>query len=274
MDSITITYEKPGIYPVTLKATDINTCVREDIAIGQITVFDQDFSIMPEDSICNGEQIVLNAEGGVSYEWSPQEELSNPSSKNPIASPDTTKFFKVFIRDKNGCEYEDSVLINVVPFFDADFLVEKNNSCDGLPTVIFRNNSLNATKYLWNFGDGTTSEEFHPSKVFNESDTFQVTLTSFRSFCEQQKTSNVSVIETYVPNVISPNEDGKNEQFQIITDEPVDLTIANRLGKVVYQKDNYDNSFTGTALSTGVYYYNIEFREDKQSCQGWLHILK
>lgn len=40
----------------------------------------------------------------------------------------------------------------------------------------FRNNSLNSSYYLWDFGDGTTSPEDHPEHIYPHAGTYSVTL--------------------------------------------------------------------------------------------------
>ncbi len=47
--------------------------------------------------------------------------------------------------------------------------------CSG-DTVHFLNTSLNATTYLWNFGDGDTSSLFTPTHIYADSGTYHVTL--------------------------------------------------------------------------------------------------
>ena len=43
-------------------------------------------------------------------------------------------------------------------------------------TVQFLNTSTNATSYLWNFGDGTTSTQFNPTHVYNFPGGFNLSL--------------------------------------------------------------------------------------------------
>lgn len=48
--------------------------------------------------------------------------------------------------------------------------------CTAPCAVLFDNTSTNATSYLWNFGDGTTSTEINPTKTYNVGGTYSVSL--------------------------------------------------------------------------------------------------
>ena len=57
---------------------------------------------------------------------------------------------------------------------------------DGL-TVTFTNSSTDATSYLWNFGDGTTSTETSPVHSYSAADDYKVTLTAANDAGDQNK---------------------------------------------------------------------------------------
>lgn len=65
----------------------------------------------------------------------------------------------------------------------------------------------------------------------------------------------------FIPNVITPNGDGKNDQFVV---KGLDLypgsrlEIYNRWGNQVYRSDNYSNNWKGEGLSAGIYYYVLK----------------
>ncbi len=275
-DSIPINYALPGTYQVALTATDINTCVRVSKAIGTINVFDYDFKIMPPDSICFGDQIKLQAQGGVIYQWEPGFSLDDPTIATPIAKPDTTTTYKVHVVDKNACEFEDSVEIKVIPQVIADFSYSKSYDCFETPRVDFTNTSVNASDFNWDFGDGNTTDEFEPVHQFtNQKDTtFTVTLHAGKSFCSSDKQLPVTNIKTFIPNFISPNNDGKNDVFEVITDKSVELKIFNRWGKKLLETDNYTNNWPAESVSSGVYFYEVILPDKKTTCTGWLHVMQ
>ena len=83
-----------------------------------------------------------------------------------------------------------------------------------LPTaaVQFTNNSINATSYLWDFGDGTTSTAVNPLYIYTYADTFTVKLTATSgSGCD-----NTMIKRNYI---IVKNANGvsqiSNSEFQI-----------------------------------------------------------
>ena len=58
----------------------------------------------------------------------------------------------------------------------ASFSLEQ--SASSFLEYIFTNNSLNATSYLWDFGDGNTSTEESPNYTYDKADMYEVTLTA------------------------------------------------------------------------------------------------
>lgn len=273
-DVVTVLYDTPGEYSVSLLVTDTASCPLQDLAEASITIHGHEYSVMDSAKICFGSSIMLNAEGGENYSWQPAFYLSNPDSKNPVASPDTTMYFHVAITSENGCVGEDSVLIAVVPDFTVDFSVSKTNHCHGAPDIHFSNHSLGAASFRWSLGDGVVVAEDSLVYNYQRTDTFSVVLTGFLDGCEKTKAIELPVVETLIPNVITPNGDGKNDTFQVLTTEQVDVYIFNRWGSKVFEQEDYQNDFTANDLSNGVYYYEVVFREGGPACNGWLHVLK
>lgn len=76
----------------------------------------------------------------------------------------------------------------------ADFESDKVYSCSTPTTINFKNNSLNANTYKWDFGDGSSSIVKDPVKTYTVSGTYSVTLTATGGSC------------TILPSITSKNE--------------------------------------------------------------------
>ena len=81
------------------------------------------------------------------------------------------------------------------------------------------------------------------------------------------------------PNVISANNDGLNDEFEIL-DLPVntELVIYNRWGKKVFKSENYQNNWDGKDISgnelvEGVYFYTYYISENLKG-QGFIHLIR
>jgi gliding motility-associated-like protein len=92
-------------------------------------------------------------------------------------------------------------------------------------------------------------------------------------------------IELFVPEVITPNGDGKNDFFIIkgTQGKSVNLIVFNRWGNKVYENNQYDNTWDGTPnaggiigdgkLPQGTYYYIVEFSDgETKSLNGFVVI--
>jgi len=75
--------------------------------------------------------------------------------------------------------------------------------------------------------------------------------------------------EFFIPTMITPNQDGKNDYFEIagLNDNYPNckVTIINRWGDVVFKEDGYEKPWDGTrkgkALPIGTYYYIIQLND-------------
>jgi gliding motility-associated-like protein len=78
-----------------------------------------------------------------------------------------------------------------------------------------------------------------------------------------------------VPNVITPNGDGKNDTFEIRElQESISLQIYNRWGKLVWASADYQNDWTGRELAQGTYFYRIASNSGCSPRQtGWVLVM-
>ncbi len=105
------------IYTVT--ATDENGCTATD----QVQVIVENCATppacnvvvfaCPDKTMCKDGFAQLVVSGGVSWEWSPRESLTNFESDIPIAAPTVTTQYTVTVTDENGCTGTDQVIVFV-----------------------------------------------------------------------------------------------------------------------------------------------------------------
>ncbi|MBO9701663.1 MAG: gliding motility-associated C-terminal domain-containing protein [Sporocytophaga sp.] len=85
--------------------------------------------------------------------------------------------------------------------------------------------------------------------------------------------------ELVIPNLMTPNHDGKNETYIIRDVNNYDilpgakLEVYNRWGERVYKNSSYDNSWNAANISDGMYYYYLKTGCAKDEYKGWLHII-
>ena len=86
--------------------------------------------------------------------------------------------------------------VNIKPQPVANFMVANDEGCDPLVSQ-FNNYSVLADSYDWDFGDGTTGHEEHPTHAFaanGATTTFAVTLTAHDDLgCSDVTTREVTV---------------------------------------------------------------------------------
>jgi gliding motility-associated-like protein/uncharacterized repeat protein (TIGR01451 family) len=83
-----------------------------------------------------------------------------------------------------------------------------------------------------------------------------------------------------IPNVFTPNGDGRNDTFTIPNVnqyEQNELVILNRWGGEVYQTKNYQNTWTGDKLEDGTYFYSLKVKNSKgeqEEYKGYVTLLR
>lgn len=95
----------------------------------------------------------------------------------------------------NGCRVDTTVQIRVLdPRPEFTFQVQ----CNIPGRVNFTNTSVNATSYLWSFGDGNTSTQTSPSHTYLNPGNYTVTLaaTNSNTGCTAEYTRNITLSNT------------------------------------------------------------------------------
>jgi gliding motility-associated-like protein len=217
---------------------------------------------------CGGIPATLNtSEPYATYNWS-------NGSQDPTITVGTGTY-SVTVVDDNGCQGA-SASVNVISANDPVALFTSDN----LPTVFpgtgiqYTNQSTidggTITGYSWFVdstfaGNGTTADY-----VFANPGQYNVTLTVTTSQgCTSTYTYVQTVIPTeiIVPNVFSPNGDGKNDvlEFSGVEYYPnSSLQVFNRWGNEVFASASYKNTWRAPDVSEGTYYYVLKVSNGKE----------
>ncbi len=186
---------------------------------------------------------------------------------------------KLYVMDSTTCNKVDSFSRTIVASISAfsDFEIARD-SCS--LEVTFINKSVPSpgqpTTYLWDFGDGDTSNKANPSHRFERTGTYTITLiTNPGTVCADTATKTYyidgdSTDQIVVPNVFTPNNDNLNDCFQVTglnnkCDE-YHIWIRNRWGNLFYESTNPEACWNGknevgVDASVGVYYYIIKIKK-------------
>ncbi|MBL6445787.1 gliding motility-associated C-terminal domain-containing protein [Fulvivirga sp. 29W222] len=270
---ITHNYKAPGKYKVVLRAIDDDTCIGEDIATTVVTVSQPSFTASDDAQLCYGDELRLTASGGTNYQWISADSTFLSNERTPVVSPEKNTIYYVSMTDSNGCNGRDTVFVEVIPQVVIDFEYEKLHDCFSRPPVRFTNKSGEGDSFHWLLGDGNTSEEDEFIYLYDNDGTYNVTLVGAREFCVYEKSASITVRTVKVPNVITPGVKEHNDTFIIESGTQVHLKILNRWGKLLYEDEDYNNTWDGEGHPSGVYYYEAEVAEET-ICKGWVHLIK
>ena len=129
-----------GTTTYTVTGTDANGCVNTDqvdVTVNPLPTVDGN-----DEVICNGDQVVLNGTGAVSYVW------SNGVIDGVAFAPTSTNTYTVTGTDANGCSNTGDaiVTVNALPIVDAG---TDQTVCDGVQVTLA---GSGAQSYSWNNG--------------------------------------------------------------------------------------------------------------------------
>ena len=142
------------------------------------------------------------------------------------------------------------------------------------PTAYFANGSVGGVDYLWDFGWLGASADVNPIFTFPDTDLgeFPVCLTTTNEFgCADTACHTVtlnSVLQVWVPNAFTPEQDGLNEIFlPIIKGAKPDgyhFTIFDRWGTVIFESTEIGEPWIGDVrdgkafAANGTYVWRLE----------------
>jgi hypothetical protein len=204
------------------------------------------FDLGPDKILCDQPSYVIStglSDPGFIFQW------SNGMATSSVSVSATGKYV---VKVSGNCSsFKDSVNVTFrkkpVPFT----LGESKTLCEFKPVSLASLNDTTGFKITWQ--DGSQGATFVAS-------TFGTYWVTVKNECGQVsdtvKYSQVKADISKIPNVITPNGDGKNDYFKIdpIMVGEASLRIVKRWGKEVYWSPQYFNDWDGGNLDPGVYF--------------------
>jgi len=139
------TYSATGNYPVQLTVSNSKGCIKtiaDTIAIIDKPAFD----VTSDTLICSIDTLQLTATGTGSILWTPNYNINNQNSFNPLVSPKTTTTYSATLTETPGCFATKSVVVNVI---DKVTLNAGNDSTICQTDSIRLNPVSDGLHYLW-----------------------------------------------------------------------------------------------------------------------------
>jgi gliding motility-associated-like protein len=223
----------------------------------------------PDIEICQNESAELTA--GFVGQWAGYSQ----AEVLEVASAGTY----LFTYSQEGCSVSDEIEVVVIPlpYFSA---ASTQYACIGETYVIDLTSPLEAD-YVWsNGGQLPYTEVDQPGTYYatitNECGTRVAAIDVIFEDCES---------EVYTPSCFTPNNDGLNDVWQIVTRniQSLNAKVMNRWGEVVFESTDLNPVWTGgfdaggTYVADGYYFWRVEYvmRNGQRNVQeGSMFILR
>jgi gliding motility-associated-like protein len=277
-----------GTYSVVI--TNSATGCFSSSATSTVTINANPVVVVTGDSVCQGNLATISTTitptGTYNYVW------TVPSGANPGNVPTFTTaisgtYSVIATNTVTGCSStSQSGVATISPAFSftiTDACVNNNFTLEVVPNA--NSFDVNTANFTWQYAGnpvGTNSSTFDVTSYLNSTTavetlplTFSVIVQS--NGCQQTDAIVLNRIYCQIQKGISPNNDGKNENFDLRQMNVQQLSIYNRYGTKVYSKSEYSNEWVGQSdagneLPDGTYYYVIEFKNNQASKTGWIYI--
>ena len=276
-----ITINAPGTYSITVSDLSTGCSSTENITMQPPTQINIT-SALTQNITCAGASngsIIITTDNstGVTYNWNPN--ISSTSNANNLIPGSYT----VTVSNDDLCEDDTTLIISQpLPIIVAmvDSLGSECGEANGSLSVN-ASGGLGGFSYSWS--NGITG----PSISGIDAGNYTVTVTD-NSGCSVNQVFDLGctpLVPIVVPQLITPNNDGKNDLWIIQNVEQypdMKVWVYNRWGNLVYQSQPYQNNWNGYyteggnvngPLPASTYFYLIDtMKKSQDPIKGYLEI--
>ena len=219
-------------------------------------------SLTGDTMLCPGTSLQLTAlnPDALTYRW-------NTGATTPLITVATPGTYAVLLTYAGGCTSRDSLVLLPAPLAPAFSLGPDTTLCLETP-LLLRAPAFSGPGATLRWSDGSTG----PTLQVQGPGLYSLQLsTRCDSRTVSRRVDYASCL--LIPNVITPNEDGRNDRFVIqgLLHGPWELSIFNRWGREVYATTTYGHDW-GAEAAAGVYYYLL--RQGSVHYRGTVEVLR
>lgn len=279
------TYATFGVYTITLTVSngDCMQTLSRDVKINPIPPI-VDFDYFPPEGCAPHTVSFVNESlyaDPTTYFWKFGASEGTSRATDPTYTYQEPGVYSVTLSATN--ELGDTVsltkelIIEVLANPVAKFAVYPTTPLNIPGEVLYtQNRSLNASEYLWDFGDGFTSTDVEPQHKYTEEGVYSIGLIARNGNGCADTTVVASAVTTVkhgqllIPNAFIPNKSGpgsgnilNNEVFLPISEKVTtfQMMVFNRWGELMFESTNpevgWDGYYKGRLCPQDVYIYRI-----------------
>jgi gliding motility-associated-like protein len=223
-------------------------------------------------SICYGLSVQLQGAGGITYNWTPADFLSNANTANPeVTKPSHSITYHLVVTDREGCSsvQDAAVSIQVIPPPKISAGNDTSSAFNQpIQLAVTGMGNSDFIQFNWSPATGLSNPAIaNPVATPSQDIIYTVTATEADG-CESTASIHIKLFagpSIYVPNAFTPNGDGKNDVIKSI---PIGIrsfkffAVYNRWGqRVFYSNDpgkGWDGTLNGTPQPGDGYIWTVE----------------
>jgi gliding motility-associated-like protein len=256
-----------------IEGTNASGCRnRDSIKVNVVQPFDM--IVSPNDTVCAGKSIQLNANRATRYQWSPAIGLNNPNIANPIATPSISTMYTVVGFDAMGC-FTDTASVYLMIGQNPSVQVGPDISAQTGSIITLNSSVPNGSNVSYNWSPSNhLSCNNCPNPSLTVTGNQMLTLTVQNKYgCTAVDSLYVVTFckdaQVFVANAFTPDGDNINDML-IVRGTGITVKsfrVFNRWGNVVFEKQHFqpndpkfgwNGKVNGVPATPDVYVYIAE----------------
>jgi gliding motility-associated-like protein len=262
------TYTSAGTYTILLEATSDIGCKISKSKVIFATVKPNVAFAYSNFVDCLGDFLTFNNQsstsGDATFGWE-FGDGGKSNDQNPSYRYISNGYYpiKLVVTNPGGCA--DSITKPYIVTLPASVEAVISETIISNGVVSFSNQSQNAVRSDWDFGDGQNSNKNSITHTFPTVGVYTVCLTAYNSLnCVNQICKEIFVGMSRIlgiPSAFTPNNDGSNDIFKVRGGPftKMELRVYNEWGNLLFmsedQSQGWDGTFNGEYQPTGAYEY-------------------